>query len=217
MYYGANIVNYSYLYVRQILYAMKRILTILSVLLLACGTVHAQETMAEDAPDWANEWKYAFSKEGIKEWKPEFTARFYAGLVTDGPMVTGGVRVDEKRSFALFAGLGDTYIDAAPGYIYTFRAGLNFRRYWHLGRRKIFAFYSDLYAGAAWIYGIDGKYHSNLETGEQREVINGDVGDVLFVGGWQPGIRVRFYKNLHLFLGPTIATDCLGLHLGIGF
>ena len=28
---------------------------------------------------------------------------------------------------------------------------------------------------------------------------------------------VRFYKNLHLFLGPTIATDCLGLHLGIGF
>ena len=87
----------------------------------------------------------------------------------------------------------------------------------HFGRRKIFAFYSDLYAGAAWIYGIDGKYHSNLETGEQREVINGDVGDVLFVGGWQPGIRVRFYKNLHLFLGPTIATDCLGLHLGIGF
>ena len=41
--------------------------------------------------------------------------------------------------------------------------------------------------------------------------------DVLFVGGWQPGIRVRCYKNLHIFLGPTLATDCLGLHLGIGF
>ena len=31
------------------------------------------------------------------------------------------------------------------------------------------------------------------------------------------GIRVRCYKNLHLFMGPTIATDCIGLHLGIGF
>jgi hypothetical protein len=28
---------------------------------------------------------------------------------------------------------------------------------------------------------------------------------------------VRCYKNLHLFLGPTIATDCIGAHLGIGF
>ena len=31
-----------------------------------------------------------------------------------------------------------------------------------------------------------------------------------YITGWQPGIRVRCYKNLHLFLGPTNATDFLG-------
>ena len=173
--------------------------------------------MADDLSGWANEWKHAFSEEGFKEWKPEFTLRFYTGLTTTGPMLTGGVKVDEKRTFALFLGQGDTYLDYAPADLYFISTGLSFRRYWHLGKRKIFAFYSDLYAGAGWIYKIDGKYHGNAETGEQWEVIDDNVGDVLFVGGWQPGIRVRCYKNLHVFLGPTIATDCLGIHLGIGF
>lgn len=196
---------------------MKRILTTLAAIIVASVSAFAQETMAEDLSGWANEWKYAFSKEGVKEWKPEFTLRYYAGLFTVGPMMTGGVRVDEKRSFSLFVGQGDTYIDHAPADLYSIRTGVNFRRYWHLGKRKTFAFYSDLYAGAAWIYKINGKYHGNTETGEQWEVIDENVGDVLFVGGWQPGIRVRCYKNLHLFLGPTIATDCLGFHLGLGF
>lgn len=34
---------------------------------------------------------------------------------------------------------------------------------------------------------------------------------------WQPGIRFRFWKNLHLFLGPTISTNTIGIHLGVGF
>ena len=196
---------------------MKRILIILAALLFSIGSSYAQETMSDDLSRWADSWRHAFSKEGIAEWKPEFTVRYYTGLTTTGPMLTGGVKVDEKRTFALFVGQGDTYLDYAPGDLYFISAGLNFRRYWHLGKRKIFAFYSDLYAGAGWLYKIDGKYHGNAETGEQWEVIDDNVGDVLFVGGWQPGIRVRCYKNLHIFLGPTIATDCLGLHLGIGF
>ena len=106
---------------------------------------------------------------------------------------------------------------SAPSHWSSMRTGLNFRRYWHLGQRKRFAFYSDLYAGAAWIYKVEGKYHMNTQTGEQWEVLDENPGDMWFVAGWQPGIRVRCYKNLHLFLGPTIATDCLGLHLGIGF
>jgi hypothetical protein len=195
---------------------MKRILIILSVLLIGSGSASAQ-TFADDAGKWANEWKHAFSSEGVKEWKPEFTIRYYAGFVTNGPMVTGGVRVDEKRSFALFLSQGDTYIDHAPGDIYSISSGLNFRRYWHLGARKIFAIYSDIYAGASWVYKVNGKYHLNTETGEQWEIIDDNVGDVNFFGGWQPGIRVRCYRNLHIFLGPTIATDCLGFHLGIGF
>lgn len=196
--------------------------TALSILLalplfLASGAANAQTTMGEDLSDWSDEWRYAFSKESVKEWKPEFTLRYFAGFITEGPMLTGGVRVDEKRSLALFVSQGKTYVDYAPGDIYSFRTGVNFRRYWHLGKRKIFAIYSDLYAGAAWIYKINGKYDYNAATGEQWEVIDDNVGDVLFLGGWQPGIRIRCYKNLHLFLGPTIATDCMGLHLGIGF
>lgn len=48
-------------------------------------------------------------------------------------------------------------------------------------------------------------------------MIKENVGDMIFIGGWQPGIRVRCYKNLHLFIGPTLAAECLGAHLGIGF
>lgn len=117
---------------------MKRILTTLAAIIVASVSAFAQETMAEDLSGWANEWKYAFSKEGVKEWKPEFTLRYYAGLFTVGPMLTGGVRVDEKRSFSLFVGQGDTYIDHAPADLYSIRTGVNFRRYWHLGKRKTF-------------------------------------------------------------------------------
>ena len=112
---------------------------------------------------------------------------------------------------------GETYADYAPGDIYSIGTGICFRRYWHLGKRKTFAIYSDLYAGAGWIYKISGKYHLNTQTGWQREVIKENVGDMIFIGGWQPGIRVRCYKNLHLFIGPTLAAECLGAHLGIGF
>ena len=101
---------------------MKRILTIL-IAVLAAGNVFAQGSVSEDNQRWANEWKYAFSKEGIKEWKPEFTLRGYAGFVTSGPMLTGGVRIDQKRSFSLFVGMGDTYVDHAPADIYTVSTG----------------------------------------------------------------------------------------------
>ena len=178
--------------------------------------VRAQETMAEDLCGWANEWKYAFSKDGRKNWSPEFTLRYYSGFTTDGPMFTGGIRVDKKRTFGLMVGQGDTYLDYAPGDLYSIAAGVIFRRYLYVGQKQIFSFYSDLYAGAAWIYKIHGKWHVNSATGEQREVIDNNVGDARFILGWQPGIRVRFYRNIHIFLGPTIATECIGLHLGVG-
>ena len=57
---------------------MKRILTIITVLLITGGSTFAQENMAQDASTWANEWKYAFSKDGVKEWKPEFPVEIQA-------------------------------------------------------------------------------------------------------------------------------------------
>lgn len=187
------------------------------ILLFISYDAKAQETMEEDLRGWAKEWKYAFSKDGRQNWTPEFTLRYFSGLTTSGPMLTGGVRVDRKRTFGLMVGQGDTYLDYAPGDLYSIAGGVMFRRYFYVGKKKTFAFYSDLYAGAAWIYRIDGKYHFNSATGEQWEVIDDNVGDARFILGWQPGFRVRFYRNIHIFLGPTIATECLGLHLGIGF
>ena len=52
---------------------MNRILIFLAALIFSVGSSHAQETRADNLSGWANEWKHAFSKEGIKEWKPEFT------------------------------------------------------------------------------------------------------------------------------------------------
>lgn len=44
------------------------------------------------------------------------------------------------------------------------------------------------------------------------------IGQIDFVAAWQPGIRIRFWNNIHLFLGPSISTySWLGLHLGVGF
>lgn len=184
-------------------------------MLLLSNNVNAQETMVEDVAGIGNEWKYAFSKEGRKQWKPEFTLRYQAGLGNSGPMLNGGVKFDEKRTASVFLEMGDCYIDYAPGNLYSAIIGLNYRRYFHLGKRKIFAFYTDIYLGGGWIYKIDGKYH--YPGGVKEEIINDNMGDAVFVAGIQPGLRARLYKNLHLFLGPTIATDCLGLHLGIGF
>ena len=183
---------------------MKRILIIL-IAILAAGNVFAQGSVSEGNQRWANELK------------PEFTLRGYAGFVTSGPMLTGGVRIDQKRSFSLFVGMGDTYVDHAPADIYTVSTGLNFRRYWHLGKRKVFALYSDLYAGAAFVTEVTGATYEINDNGEVWEIVEEKPGDVLFIGGWQPGVRIRFYRNLHIFLGPTIATDCIGAHFGIGF
>jgi hypothetical protein len=108
------------------------------------------------------------------------------------------------------------YVDAAPANIHTITAGLNFRRYWHLGKRKVFSLYSDLYAGAAFVTKVTGITHEITENDRVWEFVEERPGDVRFIGGWQPGVRVRFYKNLHLFLGPTIATNSIGLHIGVG-
>lgn len=190
--------------------SMKRILTIITALTIASANAFAQQTASDDAEyigdRIAREWSQAFSKEGKQKWETEYTCRLRTGFFTDGVMFTGGIRVDEKRTLGLFTGLENVWDDAAPANSYSARLGLTYRRYWHLGQRKIFAFYSDLYAGAAYIYkdtDPDPYYNSQ--------------GDLLFVGGWQTGVRIRFYKNIHMFLGPTIATDCIGLHLGIGF
>ena len=194
---------------------MKRFLMIELSLLI--GLTSSAQTMADDIKVWAEDWKYAFSAERRQAWKPEFTARVYAGFVTEGPAITGGVRVDDKRTLGLMVWQGETYIDAAPGAVYNVSAGLYMRRYFHLGKKDIVALYSDFAVGAGYVYKVNGKYWENTETGEKTEIIEDSPGDIKFAATWQPGIRFRFWRNVHLFLGPTISTNTVGLHLGVGF
>lgn len=191
---------------------MKRTVLIVAFL-LAAVCVSAQETSDETSQGkltWAQQWKHAFSKEGVKDWKPEFTYRQYTGFSSHGPMVTGGVRVDEKRTFSLMLDRNNCYIDALPADVLSIRTGIVFRRYIHLGKKKHFALYSDLFAGAGWIYDIRGN--------NPEDYLGGQVGDAEFFAGWNPGIRIRFWKNIHIFGGFTCSTKCIfGFHAGIGF
>ena len=195
---------------------MRKVLSIFFMLSMMALPLKAQ-TMAEDAKSWAEGWKYAFSREGRQEWKSEFTARVYAGFVTEGPAVTAGVRIDDKRTLGLMVWQGDTYIDAAPGDIFSVSAGLFMRRYFHLGKKDIVALYSDLALGAGYIYKVNGKYWYNAQTGEKVQQLEENPGDVVFAATWQPGVRFRVWNNLHLFFGPAISTNTIGFHLGVGF
>lgn len=190
------------------LYAMKKIKSIMAIaacLLFASSSLSAQTL------------KESFSAEGRENWKPEFTLRGNVGIYTGGPIFSGGVRIDNKRTIGLMVGKHEIYIDDVPGDIQYILTNVFIRRYFHLGERQRFAFYSDLSAGAGWVYEVNGKYWKNTENDEEIEMISDSPGDVYPIISWQPGIRVRFYKNIHMFLGPTIATNCMGVHIGIGF
>jgi len=196
---------------------MKKMILLAASLIITVMVPLRAQTLADDAKVWADGWKYAFSAEGRQAWKPEFTARVYGGFVTGGPAVTGGVRIDDKRTFGLMVWQGETWIDAAPASVYSISTGLYMRRYFHLGKKDVIALYSDVAIGAGYVYKVNGGYRINVETGETVKIIDYGKGDVLFATTWQLGVRFRFWRNLHLFLGPTLSTNTVGLHLGVGF
>ena len=164
--------------------------------------------------------KESFSAEGRKNWKSEITARGNLGIYAGGFAVTGGVRIDERRTLGLMAGKNVNVYTVTHGYtdVSSFSVALYGRRYFHLGERKIFSLYSDLALGAAFVTDLEGAYWVDPVDGvTKKDDISVEKGDVQFYISWQPGIRVRFFDNVHLFLGPTLSSHCLGVHLGIGF
>ena len=188
---------------------MKRLFSAIAAsLLLASSSLSAQT------------FKESFSAEGRENWESEFTVRGNLGIYAGGFAVTGGVRIDEKRTLGLMAGKNVNVYTVRHGYtdVNSFSAALYGRRYFHLGERKIFSFYSDLALGAAVVTGIEGAYWVDPVDGTtKKDDISVDKGDVQLYFSWQQGVRVRFFDNVHLFLGPTLSSHCLGLHLGLGF
>ena len=193
---------------------MRRLLFPL-LICFSCVAAGAQTT-TDDFSSMIDKWKYTFSSEGRKEWKPEFTARICMGLPTGGYAFTGGVRINNNHTFGAMVTWKSTYIDAAPADIYHHFAGFYWRGYLHLGRKDIISLYSDVSLGWDYTYRVNGKYWER--DGEQIEAVSASPGDIWFVAAWQPGIKIRFWKNIHIFLGPTFSKEiAFGLHFGVGF
>ena len=182
------------------------------VLTLAVFTAHAQ---LGTTISYFYGWKRAFSEEGMTEWRPEFTLRYSLGFRTSGPSVTAGIRVDRNRTLGIVVGQWTHHIPKYDASVYTYGAGLYMRSYLHLGRRETVSLYSDAAAGLACVFKTTGGY-TDPDTGLWRGS-DKRPGDIKIFGAWEPGIRVRVYDRLHIFAGPTIATKCYGLHVGIGF
>ena len=82
--------------------------------------------------------KESFSVEGRENWKPEVTVRGNLGIYAGGFAVTGGVRIDEKRTLGLMVGKNVNVYTVMHGYadINSFSAALYGRRYFHLGEPR---------------------------------------------------------------------------------
>lgn len=187
---------------------MKR-LTFSLLVLLFCSVGAGAQTMADDAKPKPKleEWNYAFSSEGRQNWAPEFTVRTYAGFVTEGVALTGGMRIDDKRTIGLMLHNGKAYDDAAPANRYFAAASLYMRKYHHFSSGNAISIYNDFNVGAAYVYKIVG----NVEDSASKP------GDIEFMLAWEPGVCIRFWKDVNVFIGPTISSYVLGLHLGVGF
>lgn len=185
---------------------MKRVFSAIAAsLLLASSSLSAQT------------FKESFSAEGRENWESEFTLRGSVGIFTGGIDVTGGVRIDEKRTLGLMLGNHEIFYNAEPATVKYLNTCLHFRRYFHLGKRKRAAFYSDLIVGAGWIYDVEQSYWVDPATGTTNRGIDDEPGDAYPIISWQPGVRVCYFKNAHLFFGPTLGTNCMGVHIGLGF
>ena len=134
---------------------MKRVFatTVCLCLMLLCGT----QAQAQLSPTtYLEQWKYAFSEEGKQHWQPEFTARAFVGPYEGGLAVTGGVRVDNKRTLGGRITISESGSTLMPSeYFITLSA--NFRKYLHFGPREIISLYSDFHAGLGIIYKTDNQ------------------------------------------------------------
>ncbi len=99
--------------------AIKRVLHLFfltATLLFSAMIPLKAQTMADATKVWIDEWRYAFSAEGRRAWKPEFTVRTYSGLTTHGPAITGGIRIDNKHTLGLMLLHGKTTVNTSLGY-----------------------------------------------------------------------------------------------------
>lgn len=150
----------------------------------------------------------SYSIEGNKKHiAPEFTVRASGGFFASSVAVTGGVKFNDKRTVGLMLCNLKTYDDADPSHAYFNEVGVYYRRTFKLGKRNRLSLYNDIALAYAHVYKETGIVTENTEYRKGDDLI-----DVI----WQPGLKIRFYNNFHMFMGPQISGGFVGLHLGIG-
>lgn len=188
---------------------MKRVFatTVCLCLMLLCGT----QAKAQLSPTThLEQWKYAFSEEGRQNWKPEFTARAYGGFYEAGVALSAGVRIDNRRTLGILVAKAEMGSASSDTEYFT-KIMATYRRYYHIGKRERFAFYSDMNFGVGIVNKVELGPTAELEEYHSKP---GDWGPML---EWQPGIRLRLIGNSHISLGPSLSPTHFGLHIGVGF
>ena len=158
---------------------------------------------------WAQGTGEVFSKEDIK-WKPEFTVRTELTIPGVSYLASFGMRINHRVTVGVMGGHHNSWHDASATDLYSMSANAYARCYFHLGPQQRVSFFVDGYAGPAFIYkevgkmGIEGVSHP-------------EKGDVWLNTAIEAGVRLRLYKNIHVFTGPLFGTRYFGLHAGVGF
>lgn len=160
---------------------------------------------------WAQGTGEVFSKEDIK-WKPEFTVRTEVTIPGFGYMASLGVRINDKWTVGLMPGFHETHHDADMVNEHSFSANVYVRRYFHLGPQQRVSFFVDGLIGADINQKVEHVFDKDFtEVGRYAK------GATYFNAAIEPGVRLRIYKNIHIFTGPLFGTRYFGLHLGAGF
>ncbi|MBP5335246.1 MAG: hypothetical protein J6Y61_05590 [Bacteroidales bacterium] len=179
----------------------------LAAILMGVVSVRAQEAKSGDYI--IDGFLEAFTKEGIKAWRPEVTVRQVATMGYCPEMVSVGVRLNKK--FAL--GLGAGYNNFRNSFSIPFH--MYKRTYFPIGTKDRFSLYSDVFLGYEYNYKVYGLDYDTGASTVQRGT------DTIWLS-WQPGIALRLIGKSNLFLGPSVyvplkelSLPFIGLHLGL--
>ena len=184
-----------------------RLAMVLAVTLMGAVSVRAQEAKSGDYI--LDGFLDAFTKEGVKAWRPEVMVRQVATMGYCPELVSVGVRLNKKIALGLGAGYNNfrnSY--SIPLHLYK-------RTYFPIGTKERFSFCSDVILGYEYNYKVYGLDYETGATTAQRGTDN------IWLS-WQPGIALRLIGKSNLFLGPAVYLSLkelilpsIGLHLGL--
>lgn len=203
---------------------MRKVILLFLMLLMAFASsaqkrpLNPAPTFADiDSGTYAEKLKYCYSREGIRNWKPEVTVRLGVTLAVGGFYAGSlGVRVNDRSTFGIKGLWGSFYYDSFPAHTYWAGGALFARRTLPFGKRAIVSLSNELTAGVGCYYKVYGDEDTYFATLDRMFFHRVNKGDFIPLLGWQPTLKIRIYRNLHIFLGANVSTIGLGPVLGIG-